>query len=1111
MGENLREWFRTFCSTREIERVDGRNLYAYRVTGDEYQTLRHAIEDYVTSNLFIQTQRQPPLFCWAVVLYASEWWRREYKGGPWKWEPILKPIGLGDLLPNQRTDLIRWGLTYWSLPPPSHGGKAYFGAIVAQGGLPLFAIQEGAGTNLERVMTSVLQQASRYRWSEQQVIEAVGYQANSFAQSLQNEEFYALVAQMIRAALRLKEECQLSDAQNPLATLDAKHPDWRNEFPIDLDDAAAVRLLNGLVEEASRTKTAANKAVFSVDRLLHPVSHGLYELQSLITYPQTISGEELKDFVGFESELPGHFTIDAGVGIRKALTHARSSLGTQEMFFKLTLQQHRWVGQTACEEHLLYLRGHTGDLLDKPIPIPGGNALSSLEPWLFAPVDEEYRLAATGDARLRDSEILLAVKQDWTVFADGDIQEDFGVLRFENDERRLVRLRPGTVQVKSLDDIWDIRVGVTNDESAQYFLEGIRVPLRTSPWPLFRGMPRVVYYDDDGQRHEVLRKDMRLSRPGTDKPIQYQGASPPPGLVHLSIVKGDKRLGRLRFGVIEPTSRETYRSSNVPSQGYIDLSGWGAFTFDNHTANVEMGVNTDSAGKRKIHLQAEDKPPGYIPVSLNWPGSRFALKVRLPFPATGGCAYDEQDRPIDSGKTIPLGRLLGKRILVFDANPDYAAQYKLELTLSSSSAAPTREFPVRLESNRAEIRLADYSREMESLLAFSDNLDTCVAVTLTADRMPVFRLNVSRYDTQPLWRETAVIFPAEFIETLTPEQLTKAKALAVSLVSPGNPQPMEQEILAGQPTGRWPVDCLPEQDPWLIIPTADSSVSFRPTIVDRRQDVPFTNDSGLCEFAQAMQYSNAELRSLLIDSRLEEMASDFTSPSWDFFAQLWHAFKHLPLCSLDVFRQLALRPDLAVSVLFAPQEDFCELSRRLRHELGMILELVHVAIWRKTVGQLCNYYKKLLKETADSVLPTILDNKFKALTQEWPNHRLLFDMLWVEAGGEASEYFQEVQQAQKQSPGSFGKKLWQGDDSLVQHYLLRVHANDQWPESPSFLEQVLPELNKRLDAASQTVISRNGKSFFWLEGNKYKLSVTNIPAAFALWTAYNSISKSKVI
>jgi hypothetical protein len=1102
----LRNWITEFLQQREkMKSPDERSLYAYRMSVDEYRELHQELANAARYRQMVCLVKNP-FFCGALVLYAAEWWRREYQGGAWRWDDILKSLGIGGIQFYQQKSVVVKGMRFWRLPL-AEGGKQYFGSIVAQGGLPLFALKSKGGATLGKAMNTVLRDANRYRWDEAQIVKAVENEAKTppkFAESLQNQAFYDLIAQIVCAVLRLKREYNLEKITEPIAKLDALYPGWKNEFPLSLDDEMAKHLLDSLVKTANEARTISRRALFSVERRLLARCKQQFELQSTIVCPgKPVSGNELATFAGLQDakRLPGYVVFDADVDRRSQLAHARSSLGEADQCFTVKAAVRHWFGMDACLVHKLVLHSNNQDLHPKPIALPGGDALCLDTPWVFSAEEDGFVLTATGDVRLSMQEILVTVAENWEIDSDGEIS-DAGVLHLDSRTTiALKRLTTGTVRIRSVEDEWVIAVGVTSHASVNYELHGAQAPLKANV-PIFRKIPKVVFYDDSGERHDVLQKDLRLSRVGSIE-ILAAGCTPSPGLLTLTVEQDGKRMKCFRFAVIEPDSREVWKSGDTPLEGDITLFGWGAFSLACKHGDVAI-KETITGGFRKLHMSVAEQPPACVDVFCKWPGSTGQLLLSLPFPATGGHAYDENGKQMANGCVISLNCLLGKRVFVFDSNPNFPKNYALKLQLKAVGLSlPCRAYVITLDDGRAEISLANYREAIEALLALSDHLDAKVAVTLYAGQQSVLTLNVVRYDAELFIQGGCAVFSDAFIGTLSSDELTALEVLAVPLANPNEASKLWQNRSSGVPTGTWQIDHLLPNTPWLLVPPEQAKVSFRAAIVDVPPDI-IIEDEKLCELAVAMQHSDAGERERAIYSALENMAENFNHPSWEFLGQLWQSLRHLPLCSLDVFRLLARRPDLAINLLFVPYE--CkEIAERLHNELGLMLEIVPISTWRKSVGNLCSYWHQKIGECAsDSVkdmLCSILNNRFDELRGLFSNHSLFLDILQEETAGDKQTNLDKLHDT---NPEAIGHALWQGVDALVQTYLLRVHADARWPEPTvekgrdlkAWLEPLRMTLKK--DARRMKILHDYAVIIFW-DCDDSKNIAANIPAICALW------------
>lgn len=112
----INEWLLHLLKRLELSRPDQRPLYQYRVTDQEFQEIRKTLK---ISNYPGLTNVSNQYWNAAFVIYAAEWWRREYAGGAWRWEDIFQSFGATakDLTTQQRNQIIKTGLQYWHRKP----------------------------------------------------------------------------------------------------------------------------------------------------------------------------------------------------------------------------------------------------------------------------------------------------------------------------------------------------------------------------------------------------------------------------------------------------------------------------------------------------------------------------------------------------------------------------------------------------------------------------------------------------------------------------------------------------------------------------------------------------------------------------------------------------------------------------------------------------------------------------------------------------------------------------------------------------------------------------------------------------------------------------------
>ncbi len=1113
----MRSWLQEMLQKRNCSQPDRRWLYAYRLDLDEYRSLK-AVLCNALQGCYVAVLVRNRQFSALFVLYAAEWWRREYSGGAWKWSPILESLGIKSelLAPNERTSAVLTGFAYWGLRPTGEG-KKYFGAIVAHGGLPLKMIGHGDG-KLAAIMATVLRQAARYRWNEVQVADAVADHAHGLPESLCQREIYELVAQMVMTALRLKQEYRIEGAADPISALDQAYPDWRGEFPLALDDDAAQRLLAGLVREANQTSLANELAAFSVVRVLVPLADGMYALQSSIAHPSVLSAESLVAQFELTSaeELPRYFNIDVAVNERVPLTVGRQILGTQNASVSLAAQRSRWVASDALNEHLLYLRDTTGDLHDGPVAIPGGESICLDEPLVFADRDHMFRFVGTGSLRLPDATAILGISDDALIqdTGDGDSPELIGRVNFSSCSLRVFRINARAV-VSQNGKEWYVKLGQTSKLATNYVLEGQRLPFQTRPWPVFKGMPKLARYSESGERTLISPASQKLYAAGTDRAVKAIDAR---GLLDLIVTDGEEQVARLRFVVIDKRAEESFVSAAVPTEGEIRLSGWHVKDISlAHADDVDEQLSFYGDGV-SIKLSAKDAPPDQIRLTMKWPNSRYDVQVSLPFPATGGRVYDVDGNSIGSGQTLALRGLAGTRIQIFDQNPNTPKRYEIALSLSGTSSIGYRsgldlKIPIDLRKGVAEVRLLDLYPEIESLLGFSEELDASVKLTLLISDRPGLWLKVVRYDSLLEHHVMSVALPQTYLKNHGADELLNVQVLATPLtIARSESVTLEQVLSEGVPTGMWGTGSLDAGlSPWLIFPGKNSALQFRPLLVgggigtDRESsnaEVP------RCALALAMLIPDRTLRSEAIAGAIDAMVLDFMHPSWLFLDQLWTSFGKLPLCSIDPFKILAARPDWVVPVLMRsqlPLPDLFDFVSQLKRQLGLVLELASISAWRDAISRLRKYWVQLVgEEVAKLTFNMVVKERLGGIAFEFQSLQVILDLLVFETVGDVGQGLIEIQRASASDPATFSRELWFGADSTLMRYLLRTHADDRhWPEQRFFKEQALPALLEGLGNEITMKLAPRMKSLFWVASDDFKMSVANAPVICAIWAVAN--------
>ena len=380
MSAGAADWIHDFLRRRALEHPDGRTLYAYRCTAQEFAALTETLKQSAPlgnqpGNAVIR----------AFVLYASEWWQRRYDGRQWAWEPLLASIGwysvdYPDLYEPIRNAWRWWKVDLVRLPTSIR----YLGTFACQGGLPL-ALVGDTGSRVTQYLRAVLNHAAAYRRFVDDPIDLARDQQHLLnPPTLRRDYVFRLAADLIEAVLDLQNDIE-SDGQgeDPLNALDQTRPDWRRTMPLALEDARAHGLLTGLLREAAQGRSSPSDE-FRVERFLRRTDVG-WRLGARIRLPASVSAVQLAHQLRvpaaalpprLEMRLQGERVRVIGLYVRQLddFRLARDARNATEL----------WDSE-ACGE--IRLRCLAGGEVGEPVVPQLGSALGEL-PWAFRSGDD---------------------------------------------------------------------------------------------------------------------------------------------------------------------------------------------------------------------------------------------------------------------------------------------------------------------------------------------------------------------------------------------------------------------------------------------------------------------------------------------------------------------------------------------------------------------------------------------------------------------------------------------------------------------------------------------------------------------------------------------------
>lgn len=1090
-----KQWFDGFLQTRGKERPNGQMLFRYRTSEAEYQQLKGLLTARFAALSGAAWRFDARTECALFVLYASEWWRREYAGGPWRWHDIFQSLTAAPYQVDvaDRSVGVERGLYVWGLRLTEYGRK-YLGAIVANGGLPLQMLARGDGV-LSRLLLSAAGKAQRWGWEMVQLIGYFESHAGDMVKHLREPEIYRLLAEMVTTVMELRREYQLAGLGNPVELLDQKEPRWRERFPVLIEDSSIELLLIGLVREVAQQAKMETSYPVVVTRFLVPLPDTTesYQLRMEVQIPSGISVEALATAIGIApSQVPPLFALEMAGIPPTSLGQGRLLLGTEDSTALLTGKPRRFLGQAACQEQMLMLRG-MGSPIQAYAAVPGGEALDEAQPWCFAPHSETLTLVGIGSCKVASDSAYVLVLDDFV--CSPRAESSFDLLGWVEDlpqPRWLYQVR-GVVDILADGESYSIRTNTSHAEEEVFLWKGSRFTGQPASLPVFKGVPRLYRQDAEGLLYPVSEKNIEWVQP-VPKGAPIAHIQQHRGPVDAWLLSEGQRQRRFRMVLIAPTAEISYHSGSNENEAAIELQGWGVEAL--HTAvalSPECCVTQTSA---KLLMRAQQQPPACIPVTAQWVSGWPQLQLELPFPARSGRFSRSDGRVLPDGATLALQHIYEVRVQVFDQNPNAPKRYKLQMQLLGDSedgsvqehhATVEVNIPIAERQHIGELRFFEIESTLRDLFAQNTHLDACIRITLLAGVVAVRSLTLTRYDLELEQQQQSVAVPAARFIEMSSQQLEGLQLRALPLlelgVTPFCVEPLRSE--EGALVGRWDMAQLPAgHSPWLVYPVQHSSLQVRPlrwqaTALDTLGTLQTLGDN-LCPLAHAMAFPIEESRSKALAKVILLMAEDFSHPSWVLLIQQYQQLKYLPLNTLDYWRVLATHPAACLAVVFQLSgEKVQELMERMRDELGVMWELTSARCLRTALKKFWSLLQMQLGGLSENLLVDLVKNTFTKMGQISGSLALQIDRLLYQELGVSGQSFARMVVEYRKAPQAMLQALWQGEDCLLQRLLLRHHAQQEtWPDC-KMVRKLVAQIESHPDAKLVQFFRSLGTQLVW--------------------------------
>lgn len=961
---HVQRWIKyDFLARRSLESPDARPLYAYRCSEAELDRALQLLCCALRATSEVDGRHTAALFC----LVCAELWKREHDGGAWRWQVVLRRVGMIDDYGRVQT-ITKRGLEFWGRPLRQSGHiRRYLFSLVLEGGFPLRLAHRG-GNRLSEYLKRVLSDIIRF--------EAVGMSAERIAarhagmlpSSFHGDEMFVLVAELLCHFQRFRQLLPSSvSPQDATRWLDEAWPEWRDTLPLAVDDNATQRLLSGLVEEVARL---GRMEADCLPALCH---------RSLMRHGDVWQPKVVLDLAGRIA--PERFPESIRAGLKSSAAVRAKLMPGGTLASRLTvplailrMPQGTEAGQSWTVDPLSGADCEIPLPMDEPVTVamvvsgaeigycslPGGEAVGD-GPWVFrANEDEDGRsdegktrpptsltFIGCGSVRTQRTTLYVAMgRDDDTLTAEANgAATPIGRL---DDDSTLYRVT-GTVRISRPDQRFPVvlRTGVPDEAVSRIVVRGSVPRWRTGTVDTICGDGSVLELTTDGRSTRPASSEL-FWRPvvtgGQWAPLPKTGW--PLGLIDIALVRDNGIVDRARVAVLPKTADLDIRGRSVASGALIFRGFGGARLSIDRThlpgdAVIEIVSLGDGAVTVEIRCVAE--PPADVRILIDGQGEPGygggAIPMTLPFPGRG-CGFIGSDGHwLGENARLALDMLYGVRARVSGSLHGHGDL----LGYLETRDANQRQVKVCKAFSR-EYPLASLRDAFTRLLSAGHGIDDSVMLTMTGDggerRLRILRFDISlsvierNDDGSRLFGFKASIAAdgCDNIEIL-------AKRLT-DLSEPETPLPIIKDS-DGQP--RWlfqPADLAPGC--WLIYGRLDGRHRVRP-IMKTVAGAPDAYDPS--SLKDCIGIADLWIRQDALAMRLQGMTQNPLDPDWEELASVRKSLQDsLPLITMDMFKILSSDPAALAMCLARSGGTEVEAVLRMAHELPFSWQLLPIKV-----------------------------------------------------------------------------------------------------------------------------------------------------------------------
>ena len=220
-------------------KIDGRPLHRYRICEELFDDLQLSLMQELRCRNYVGAA--PPF-----VLWASEYYRREFQGGAFSWHFLTEPL-CTNIEQSELRQMTVSGLKYFRRKPyiKTDGVTQYLRALAAEGGIPVHLLSKEGG--YRQALLGLVSDLDRFGAGcpHDEAMAFASRRALRLPLGYRTDEYCNLFVEFAREISGLRQQAPDELERDDIESwLDNTRPGWREKLVLRLDGSAARSLLS---------------------------------------------------------------------------------------------------------------------------------------------------------------------------------------------------------------------------------------------------------------------------------------------------------------------------------------------------------------------------------------------------------------------------------------------------------------------------------------------------------------------------------------------------------------------------------------------------------------------------------------------------------------------------------------------------------------------------------------------------------------------------------------------------------------------------------------------------------------------------------------------------